>query len=177
MSADGHYLRPVLDALTEWPGPKQLAICGFPGSPIARAASYVAQVANCKPDLVLVEFAVNDMLLVGDVAASIEKTLRHMRSQVLAAVDDCDFAEVYFAFGFEWVRPEFGIAPHEEFADAWGWPSFDLARLADELITAGGAAKVGADGLTRDGTHHTPLAETLIGVPFARTLAAVIRSS
>jgi hypothetical protein len=75
--------------------------------------------------------------------------------------------------------PTPAMRAYEETAGYYGIPSIDLATLAEAAVRAGTVSWSGEAGpaLTRDGTHHTPIAAEVLGEPFARAFLELIAAS
>jgi lysophospholipase L1-like esterase len=120
------------------------------------------------PDLVLIEFAHND---VTDVLVDyIPSALEGMLGQIRAVKPQCEFVFVYLALpGTAAHGPTPAIAAYEAVAGDHGIPSIDLARLSEELVAQRLAVWQGEEAiaLTVDGVHHGPAAAALLGDPFA----------
>ena len=130
------------------------------------------------PDLVLLEFAHNDVE--ADALAAIAPALDGIIAQVRAAHPDCEFAFVYLAApGAAAAGPTPAMRIHEAVADYYGYPSFDLATLSEALVSAGAAGWSAGElpALTWDGVHHSDAAAELIGAPFAAAFAELLRAS
>lgn len=132
-----------------------------------------------RPDLVLLEFAHNDVEpeaveQIPDAAAGIIRQLR-------AARPDCEVAFVYLAPpGAAAAGPTPAMRAYEAVADAWQIPSFDLASLMEQLVAHGEACWSGAPEtrpLTFDGVHHGAAVEALVAAPMAEACAALLVSS
>ena len=177
MTASGEYLGAVVPALAAAYPQARIAFTaiGRNGFDTVLAAFDARSVAATRPDLVLLEFTINDASRA--ILPLIVPALLGIVAQIRAAAPACEFAFVYLA------RPSIDVAGdlvqiriHDAFADLFGWPSFNLLRLTVELLRSGAAVYIGdpARALTRDGTHHAPAAARLIGEPFAAALASVI---
>jgi lysophospholipase L1-like esterase len=120
------------------------------------------------PDLVIIEFAHNDVTQV--LIDYIPSALEGMLGQIRAAFPACEFVFVYLALpGTAEHGPTPAIEIYEAVANEYGIPSFDLARLSEELVAQHRAIWYGegAPALTVDGIHHGPAAADLLGAPFA----------
>jgi lysophospholipase L1-like esterase len=177
MTASGEYLSAVVPALERAYPQTRIAfkVIGRNGFDTVLAAFDARSVAAQRPDLVLLEFTINDASPA--IRPLIVPALLGIVAQIRAAAPACEFAFVYLA------RPSVDVAAdlvqiriHDALADLFGWPSFDLVRLSVELLRSGDAVYIGdpARALTRDGTHHAPAAARLIGEPFGAALAVVV---
>lgn len=181
MTQFGQYLARLPEALLAVTGNGQIRLVnrGFRGFFTFAAAFRVADaVLPAAPDLVLLEFAHND--LEPDALAAIAPALDGIIAQVRAVNPDCDFAFVYLAGqGAAAAGPTPAMHVYEATADYFGFPSFDLATLSEALVAGGRAGwTAGAlPALTRDGVHHTDAAAELIGTPFAAAFGALLEAS
>jgi lysophospholipase L1-like esterase len=129
------------------------------------------------PDLVFVEFSHNDVTQV--LIDYIPSALEGMLAQIRAALPACEFIFVYLALpGTAEHGPTPAIEIYEAVANEYGIPSFDLARLSEELIAQRRAIWYG-DGvpaLTIDGIHHGPAAAGLLGEPFAAAFLELLQA-
>jgi len=158
----------------------KLTIIGRDGWDTVFAAFGCAEALREPPDLLFIEFSVNDH------APSIEPfigpALEGIIDQVRTAAPDCEIAFVYNMrmLDIDVRAKQFSIGRYEAVADANGIPSLDLDAAFVEIVTRGDARYRGAaeddDALTTDGTHHTPAAARLAGKPFARALLDIIAS-
>jgi lysophospholipase L1-like esterase len=120
------------------------------------------------PDLVIIEFAHNDVVQV--FIDYISSALEGMLGQIRAVFPACEFVFVYLALpGSAEARATPAMSAYEAVANEYGIPSFDLARLSEELVAQRRAIWYGdgAPALTVDGIHHGPAAADLLGEPFA----------
>lgn len=134
-----------------------------------------ADVLPHAPDLVLIEFAHNDVTPV--LVEFVRAALYGMLHQIRAARPQCEFLFVYLAMpGLAATGPTAAMQAYEEVANEQGIPSIDLATLCEGLVAAGMAVWQGAEelALTVDGVHHGPAAASLIGVPFARAFLELL---
>jgi lysophospholipase L1-like esterase len=127
------------------------------------------------PDLVVVEFAHNDVTdaLVSFVDASLEG----MIAQVRRVSPACEFVFVNFALpGFAAAGPTPAMRAYEDVAERHGIPSIDMATFIEELVASGRATFRGDDdrALTVDGVHHSPGAVQLLGIPFATPVPTAV---
>jgi lysophospholipase L1-like esterase len=131
-----------------------------------------------KPDLVLIEFAHNDVT--DDALVDCVPGLEGIIAQIRAADPGTEIVFVYFAQrGAAATGPSPAMRIHEEIAAYYGIPSIDLATLTESLVAAGTASWSGdgAPALTTDGVHHAPLAAELLGGPFAAAFIELLRAS
>lgn len=129
------------------------------------------------PDLVLIEFAHNDVT--GDLVNFTARALEGMLAQIRRARPACEFVFVYLALpGAAQHGPTPAMAAYERVAERHGIPSIDLATLAEALVAQESAVWQGAapNALTVDGIHHGPAAAQLIGAPFAAAFAQLLES-
>jgi lysophospholipase L1-like esterase len=129
------------------------------------------------PDLVIIEFAHNDVTQV--LIDYIPSALEGMLAQIRAAFPACEFVFVYLALpGTADEGPTPAMCAYEAVADAYGIPSFDLARLAEGLVAQRRAIWYGdgAPALTVDGIHHGPAAAELLGEPFAAAFLELLEA-
>jgi hypothetical protein len=158
----------------------KLTIVGRDGWDTVFAAFGCADALREPPDLLFIEFAVNDH------APSIEPfigpALEGIIHQVRAAAPTCEIAFVYNMrmLDIDVRANQFSIGRYEALADANGIPSLDLEAAFVEIVSRGDARYRGAedddDALTTDGTHHTRAAARLAGKPFAQALLDIIAS-
>lgn len=130
------------------------------------------------PDLVLLEFAHNDVT--EDALVDCVAGLDGIIAQIRDANPACEIVFVYLAQrGAAADGPSPAMRVHEEIAGYYGLPSIDLATLTEGLVAAGAASWSGEHGpaLTVDGVHHGPAAEELIGAPFAAALLELLAAS
>ncbi len=179
ITADGGYLARVVPALERvYPGAHaELQRIGRNGFDSVLAAFDAQSVAARRPDLVFVEFAVNDHA--ASVKPFIAPALRGIVAQIRHAAAACEFVFVYHGRIVEGVRADRAhLAMHEIVADALAIPSIDIDELSARLVARGQAAYAGdsENALTTDGTHPSAATERLIGIPFARALLDIVAS-
>lgn len=168
----GAYLDRLPAALRAAHGRARVAIVnrGRKGCMTLGAAFRVADdVLPHAPDLVIIEFAHNDVTQ--DVLDYIPSALEGIIAQIRAAAPACEFVFVYLALhGTAAGGPTPAIEAYENIADHYGIPSIDLAALSEDLVARGQAIWFGDEtrALTVDGIHHGPAAAGLLGDPFAR---------
>ena len=184
MTLFGQYLAGLperLAAATDG-APIRLVNCGFRGFfTFAGAFRVIDAVLPHAPDLVLIEFAHNDAER--DALDAIPAALDGIVAQVRAGNPDCEFAFVYLAPpGAAAAGPSPAMLAYERVADYYGYPSFDLAGLSEQLVAGGRASWTEAAGgpgpaLTSDGIHHTAAVAELLGEPFAAAFVELLRAS
>ncbi|HTX03148.1 MAG TPA: SGNH/GDSL hydrolase family protein [Candidatus Acidoferrales bacterium] len=128
------------------------------------------------PDLVLLEFAHND---VGYPPAAIEAMVAIV-TLIHAALPVCEICIVLLAPpGSARDEPNGAMRAHESIAEYYGFPTFDLATLAERVVASGAATWTGDPNtaLTYDGIHHSVRAITLIGAPFATAFDELVQAS
>jgi hypothetical protein len=180
MTTDAKYLAAVLPALRAvYPKAAiELKNNGRDGFDSVLAAFDAQSVAAQEPDLVIVEFSINDY--VPAILPLIVPALLGVISQVRDARPRCEFVFVYL------LRPAdaangalLPMRVHDAFAEFMNFASFNLATLSAEIVNSGKAAYEGETSrvLTRDGVHHSDAVIELLGVPFAQALLDVIGGS
>lgn len=127
------------------------------------------------PDLVLIEFAHNDVTqnLIDYIPAALEGIMAQIRRNS----PHCEFVFVYLALaGLATGGPTPAMLAYERVAERRGIPSIDLARYAEELVANGDAVWCGDVGqaLTDDGIHHSGAAASLLGDPFAAAFVELL---
>lgn len=130
------------------------------------------------PDLVLIEFAHNDVT--DDALADSRAGLDGIIAQIRDTYPACEFIFVYLAMrGAAATGPTRAMLAHEETAAHYGFPSIDLATLSERLVASGAASWTGdgAPALTHDGVHHAEGAIELLGEPFAAALLELVHAS
>jgi lysophospholipase L1-like esterase len=175
ITAHGGYLAGVVPALTRaYPAAQiELQRIGRTGFDSVLAAFDARSVIAHTPDLVFVEFAVNDHA--AGIKPFIAAALHGIVAQIRAALPACEFVFVYHGRIIDGARAErTQIDLPESVADALGAPSIDVDELSAGLVALGQATYLGdsPDALTTDGTH--PTGERLIGIPFAEALLAIV---
>jgi hypothetical protein len=178
----GQYLAPLVPALSAATGNDRIELVnsGLRGYMSIWGAFRVSErVLVHRPDLVLIEFAHNE-LDVGRALESITPGLEGIISQIRAASPACEIVFVYLA---QQGAAAGGTTPamdvHEEIAEYFGIASIDLVAVTEAAVASGAATWNGAGptALTHDGVHHTPLAAELLGVPFAAAMTELIAAS
>lgn len=177
MTASGEYLSALEPGLRgRYPDARfSFTAVGRNGFDTVLAAFDAQSVAALRPDLVVLEFTINDHSPA--IRPLIVPALFGIVEQIRAAVPACEFAFVYFARPVDEIAGDLGqIRIHDTVAGLFDWPSFDLARLTVDLLRRGDAVYTGdpAHAITRDGTHHAPAAARLIGEPFADAFLAAL---
>jgi lysophospholipase L1-like esterase len=155
----------------------QLQRIGRSGFDTVLGAFDAQAVVAYRPDLVFVEFAVNDHA--ASIKPFIAPALRGMVAQIRAAVPACEFVFVYHGRVIDGERADRAhLAMHEAVAGALAIPSIDVDELSAQLVARGGAIYIGDsdEALTTDGTHPAAAAERLIGIPFADALLRILAS-
>ncbi len=130
------------------------------------------------PDLVLIEFAHNDAA--DDALDAIARRSIRSSPRFWASRPDCEFAFVYLAPpGVAAAGHSRAMLAYDAVAEYYGFPTFDLAGLAERLVAEGRAVWTGsaAPALTHDGIHHSDAAAELIGGPFAAAFVELLRFS
>lgn len=120
------------------------------------------------PDLVLLEFAHNDVTQ--HLVDFIPPALDGIVAQIRSVSPNCEFVFVYLALpGRAAGAPDPAMTAYESVADYHSIPSIDLATLSEELVERRLAVwrGEGVRALTVDGVHHGPDAADLLGDPFA----------
>ena len=178
----GQYLAHVLEAVGDSAGNAACALVnrGLRGFCTHWAAFNVeAEVLPERPDLVLIEFAHND---VNDYtyANCAPRTRRHHRP------DSRRESGVRIRVRLSRARagtaadgPTRAMNIYEEVADYYGIASIDLATLTERLVAAGDVSwtGAGAPALTVDGVHHAPIVADALGIPFAQTFVDLLHAS
>jgi lysophospholipase L1-like esterase len=134
-----------------------------------------ADVLPYAPDLVVIEFAHNDVTPI--LVEFVRPALYGMLHQIRAAFPQCEFLFVYLALpGLAAAGPTAAMLAYEEVAQEQGIPSIDLATLCEGLVESGAAVWQGETdrALTGDGVHHAPAAAGFIGEPFARAFLELL---
>jgi lysophospholipase L1-like esterase len=174
----GAYLEHIPAALRAANGDARVALInrGRNGYMTLGAAFRVADdVLPHAPDLVLIEFAHND---VTDVLVDyVPRALEGIIGQIRRAFPECEFVFVYLALpGSAEGGPTPAMIAYEAVADYYGIPSIDLATLSEELVASRRAVWYGEEGraLTIDGIHHTPAAAGFLGEPFAGAFSELL---
>lgn len=180
MTVDGFFLSHVVSTLNDRIPHANIVLHnnGRNGFDTVLAAFDAQSVAALKPDLVLLEFTINDRSPA--ILPLIVPALLGIMGQILEKSPACEFLFVYLAVLSEAAGGEsLPIRIHDITADVLGVPSIDLAFLSAQLIASGDVTYMGEDdqALTRDGVHYNPIAGRLIGIPFARELADIIAGS
>jgi hypothetical protein len=177
----GRYLDRLLPRLSEAARNERITLHskGLEGLPSVWAAYRTrGEVIPLAPDLVLLEFAHNDVApaATGLAAASLHAIVGQIR-EVLPA---CEFATVLLQpEGCGAGSPSGPVPAHESVAELYGFPSFDLATLSERLVAAGLTTWKGPSetALTVDGVHHSAVAERLLGEPFAEAFVELLNAS
>ena len=181
MTLFGHYLARLPGALTRAGGNPSIRLVnsGLRGYfTFAAAFRVIDAVLPHRPDLVLIEFAHNDDA--PDALATIAPAIDAMVAHVRRVSPACEFAFVYLAPpGVAAAGPSPAMLAYERVAGYYGFPSFDLAGLSEELVASGRAAWTGGSGpvLTTDGIHHSEAAAELLGGPFAAAFLELLERS
>jgi lysophospholipase L1-like esterase len=177
----GQYLAHLLESLKAYAGDAGVRLVnrGLRGFCTHWAAFNVAaEVLPERPDLVLIEFAHND---VNEYAyANCPPALDGIIAQIRELNPACEFVFVYLArAGTAVAGPTQAMRIHEEVAEYYGISSIDLATLTERLVAAGDFSWTGegAPALTVDGVHHAPLVAGVLGIPFAQTFVKLLRAS
>ena len=128
---------------------------------------------TAEPDLVLIEFAHNDLFpfAVGEIAPA----LHGIVAQVRAARPACEFAFVYLAqAGTCGGRPD---RSDDRLRGRCGLLRFSIIDLATAIEAAVARGETSWEGLTHDGIHYAEEAADAIGRPFAAAFADLVASS
>ena len=174
------YLDPLVPALQELSsnGAIELINNGLEGFGSWYAMHRVrSDIIPKRPDLVIVELAHNDHRAPPFI---IPQAMHSIVGQIQRALPECEIVSVLFApQGIAAKGPSEQLVAHEAVADYYGFPSFDLAALCEELVAGGRATWTGdpRTALTREGTHHSALVTELVGRPFADAFADLVRYS
>jgi hypothetical protein len=141
------------------------------------AYRFGADVVPSAPDLLLLEFAHND--LASDAIAAIGPALHGIVAQLRAARPDCEVVFVYLAApGLAANGPTAAMVEYEAVADHFGFPSIDMATPAEAMVARGEATWSGTtDALTFDNVHHSDVAAERLGRPFAEAFAGLVLSA
>ncbi len=189
---DGFYLDPLAPHLrAEFPGADVDVIRrALPGFMSFWAMHRTAAIAALNPDLVIVEFAINDHgLQVPEITLkSIEGIVRQLR----AAPSPPDIAFVYFMSRLAEAIPRQAavIELWERVADHYGITSIDCSVVAEDLVRSGKAiwlerwpgrpsweTKDHPVSLTRDLSHHTAEAGHILGRHVAEAIASAAKDA
>lgn len=175
----GHYLAAVAPALLRAYPAAQLRLTKIGRSAFDSVwAAFDAQSAVAeRPDLVLLEFAINDYYV--GIRPFIAPALLGTIAQIRETLPECEFVFVYHGrldAGVPADRTQIEI--HDAVAQVLDIPSIDVDRLSADLVARGAAVYVGdaARALTTDGTHQAEAAADLIGQPFAAALGEILRA-
>lgn len=162
---DGHYLQLLVETLHRETGNEAIRLTrvGLWGFTSTFAAFRLeSDVLPLNPDLVLIEYAVNDTHMIDDVPYALHAMIGRIRS----AHSNCDIGLVYFAPDPH-VDQTLAITAHEAVAEHYGLPTINMAAVAADLVKRGKATLTGGEqAITIDGVHQTPAAAELLGVPF-----------
>jgi lysophospholipase L1-like esterase len=181
MTTNGAYLAALPNALDVfYPRARDVTLTriGRNGFDTAWAAFDARTVIAERPDLVLLEFSINDCT--EDALPLIVPALLGIMGQIRAEVPHCEFVFVYLARAVDILAgADAPIRAHEAFAVVTGIPAIDLASVTAQLVASGRARFDGErpDALTTDGVHHTPFAAQAIGEPFAQALIGMLDAS
>ena len=190
LTYDGYYLASLARTLTKaYKGSMiETATRGLPGFGCERAVFRTRSVSELNPDLVIVEFAIEDAKHTSDgIAQAAEGIVRQLR----ANDPDREIAFVYFSSPAQVASGaiERVTAKWESFADYYGIPSFDGAALADLLIAQNQAilferwpGRRSWDerrpiALMRDDGNHTTLGGTIFGSHIAQSMITMFNPS
>jgi lysophospholipase L1-like esterase len=178
MTHDGFYLTGIEQRFRDGGAEVRVDRIGLRAASSESAAFQVDRVAELEPDLVIFEFAINDAVRTENPFAKIPEAMHAIIGRIREAVPQCDFASVYFEHSSMPYQSAVSIAIHEGICAYYDFPSFHLNDLAREALRSGFATLAGgARPITTDGTHHTKLAGSVIGEPFADALYGVVRDS
>lgn len=175
----GYYLDEIVPVLSRTFENKEIELLyrGLEGFPSLWGVHRVrSDLLPTKPDLVLLEFAHNDTGYPPAATAAMSGIV----AQVHAAFPSCEFCTVMLMpprLARE--GPNEAMRTHEAIADYFGFPTFDLATLAEQVVADGAATWTGdpRTALTYDGIHHSERAIPLIGAPFAASFAELVQGS
>jgi hypothetical protein len=129
-----------------------------------------------KPDLVFLEFAHNDVGFPPAAGAAMPAIIALIHS----ALPNCEICIVLLMPpGLAREGPNEAMRVHDEIAEYYGFPTFDLATLGEQVVAGGHATWTGdpRTALTTDGVHHSERAVALIGAPFANAFADLVQAS
>jgi hypothetical protein len=187
ITQDGLYLEPLVPVLHgEFPGSEvDLIVRSLPGFISFWAVHRTETVADLDPDLVIVEFAINDhsMHVPELTLKSVEGMVRRLR----ASASPPDIVFVYFMSRLSDAVPRQSevIELWERVANHYGIASIDASRLAEHLVHEGKAiwldrwpgrpswdARNHPVALTRDFSHQTSAGGRLLGEYVARAIAS-----
>jgi lysophospholipase L1-like esterase len=181
MTTNGAYLAALPNALDVfYPRARDVTLMriGRNGFDTAWAAFDARAVIAERPDLVLLEFSINDCT--EDALPLIVPALLGIMGQIRAEVPHCEFVFVYLARAVDILAgADAPIRVHEAVAALAGISAIDLASVTTQLIASGRACFLGdrPEALTTDGVHHTPFAAQAIGEPFAHALIGILDAS
>lgn len=180
ITAQGYYLAAVVPELQRaYPvAPIHLEAIGRPSFDTLLAAFDAQSAVEGRPDLVLLEFAVNDHA--HGMRPFIVPALLGIIAQVRNALPLCEFVFVYHGrFIREGLADRLQIEIHDAVAAVLNIPSFDVDLLSADLVFGGDAVYFGDSprALTVDGTHQSEAAAELIGIPFSQALLAMVNAS
>lgn len=178
MSYERRYLERLVPALSEAFGHPSIAlkIVGLRGSSSTFAAHHVDRVLAEAPDMVLLEFSINDDLLERE---EIEHAMHGIIERIRESFPECDLMSVQFAAAGEAVRgPTAAMQAQEAIAERYAFPSMDLAAVSEWSVAQELCSWQGPErALTTDGVHHSALAEEVVGGPFADAFVALLQSA
>jgi hypothetical protein len=173
---DGYYLEPLVETLRRETGNDSIRLTriGLWGFTSTFAAFRLeSDVLPLRPDLVLIEFAVNDTHMVDDVPYA----LHGMIGRIRATYPECDVALVSFAPAPHEDQTR-AILAHEAVAEYYALPTINMATITADLVTRGVATLVGGTrAITTDGVHQTPAATELLGIPFTDAVLGLLVDS
>jgi len=190
LTYDGYYLASLARTLTRaYAGAIiETATRALPGFGCERAVFRTRSVCDLKPDLVIVEFAIEDAQYESEgIAQAAEGIVRQLR------VNDPE-REIAFVYFFTPAQRASGafervVAQWESVAEYYGIPSFDGAALCDSMVKQGAAilferwpGRRNWDerrpiALMREDGNHTTLGGTLFGSHIAQSMITMFNPS
>ncbi|MGH7716517.1 MAG: hypothetical protein ACREML_11035, partial [Vulcanimicrobiaceae bacterium] len=190
LTYDGYYLASLARTLTKaYTGAiLDTATRGLPGFGCERAVFRTRSVCDLNPDLVIVEFAIEDAKYSSEgIAQAAEGIVRQLRTND----PDREIAFVYFSSPGQIASGATArvTAKWESVAEYYGIPSFDGAAIADTMIAQNQAilferwpGRRNWDerrpiALMRDDGNHTTLGGTIFGSQIAQAMITMFNPS